>query len=578
MNPPFAAMNGNPNRILLVSALALWAGVASSTATAQLVGGGWQVRGHFEGDLEEERFGQALTGVGDVDGDGADDFAIGVPAADGTVLAGAGRVDVISGATGQVLQSYEGVASFRDFGFAVAGPGDLDGDTIPDIVIGARFEGVGPNPAAGVVRAYSHASGLELYRLDGQGFRDWFGYAVSSGPDANGDGIGDILVGAPRATAGGAAEVGEALLFSGADGSFLRSWAGEVDGDFFGGAVALVEDLDGDALADVVVGAPLTELLETPLAGVVEVYSGSTGARIHRFEGGAGGKLGFFVSDAHDVDGDGFTDILIAEPYGESGGLRPGLASLHSGATGALLQQWVGEADGDNFGWGVAGVRDVSCDGVPDLLVGARFHAAGGLTAAGRAYLYSGADYSLLRTFDGAAAGSWYGYSVADAGDTNADGFHDFLVGSPFSDPGGTRNSGEVDLHGYDPYLLSDTQTLSLAAGATILWTVAFPLSEAGKDYAMLASATGTGPSDLNGLQVPLTQDFLFSLFLTGSAPPLFTRAYGILDANGMATIEATAPPGLTIATQTYWFAVVTYDPPSSTRVSSAAVALDVVP
>ena len=108
----------------------------------------------------------------------------------------------------------------------------------------------------------------------------------------------------------------------------------------------------------------------------------------------------------------------------------------------ALLHQWYGSAGYDKFGHSVSGAGDTNGDGYADLIVGVFNRDSGGISSAGSAILYSGVDGSVLHEWHGSGAYDYFGWSVADAGDVNGDGFSDLIVGAPFVGPG-FQNNGD---------------------------------------------------------------------------------------------------------------------------------------
>ncbi len=156
-------------------------------------------------------------------------------------------------------------------------------------------------------------------------------------------------------------------------------------------------------------------------------------------------QFGHSVAYAGDVNGDGTPDFIIGAPEADPGGLdRAGCAYVYSGANGTLLYQKNGTSIFDRFGSSVAYAGDVDGDGRDDFIIGARFADPGGLTGAGSAYVYSGATGILLHNKNGAASGDALGFSVASAGDVNNDGKADFIVGAFGADPGGLGSAGSA--------------------------------------------------------------------------------------------------------------------------------------
>ena len=176
------------------------------------------------------RFGSAGCGVGDLDADGADDFAVGAP---GDGAEEEGSVSVYSGATGALLRVERGARPGAAFGASLAFAGDIDGDGFGDWVAGA------PGAGSGSAAAFSGKRGTLLHHLMGPAPGSRFGASVSSAGDLDGDGFDDLVVGAPRDGLGGP-EAGSVTAFSGADGAVLDRWTGD-PGERAGSAVAPID-------------------------------------------------------------------------------------------------------------------------------------------------------------------------------------------------------------------------------------------------------------------------------------------------------------------------------------------------
>lgn len=215
---------------------------------------------------------------------------------------------------------------------------------------------------------------------------------------------------------------------------------GENAGDRLGSSVSQAGDLNNDGFSDFIVGAPYS----LSKRGRVYIYSGATGDLLYTYYGEASGDLfGSLVSSAGDVNGDDCDDVIIGATQVSVG---PGRAYVYSGCTGQLLLTIVGEAHGDRFGK-VANAGDVNSDGYADVVVGAEENDAGGMNA-GRVYVFLGgagpypsiiaaadADY----IFTGDALDARFGHPVAGVGDVNHDGYDDIIVGEHGDDAGGTN-------------------------------------------------------------------------------------------------------------------------------------------
>ena len=196
--------------------------------------------------------------------------------------------------------------------------------------------------------------------------------------------------------------------------------------------VVVAGDVNVDGRADFIVGAWQAAPGGRADAGSAYVYSGADGSLLYQKDGGAtGDTFGWSVSAAGDVNWDGMADFIVGATRADPGGRADaGSVYVYSGADGSLLYQRDGGAEYNNFGHSVSAAGDVNGDGKADFIVGERLADPGGRLGAGSAYVYSGADGSILYQKDGVAANDRLGVSVSTAGDVNGDGKADFIVGA----------------------------------------------------------------------------------------------------------------------------------------------------
>jgi hypothetical protein len=346
-------------------------------------------------------FGHSVSGIGDVDGDGYADLIVGAYAeSPGLSPDSAGRAYVFSGHTGDTLYTLVSPSEEEGgcFGFAVSGAGDVDGDGRPDVIVGAYRENPNVVPADGG-RAYvfSGPTGVLLSTLvsPNEQVLGYFGFSVSGAGDLDGDGYSDLVVGAYKEVFSLAA--GRAYTFSGLTGAVLDTLAPPEEPPLgeFGFSVSGAGDVDDDGYADVVVGAPLEGPATTPPnRGKAYVFSGNGGGLLYTLLSPVGepfGYFGFSVSGAGDVDNDQCDDVIVGA-YGERSGSSPddaGRAFVFAGRSGALLSTLTSPSEELNgyFGYAVSDAGDVNGDGWADVVVGAPTENPGvALEDAGRAY------------------------------------------------------------------------------------------------------------------------------------------------------------------------------------------------
>jgi len=499
----------------------------------------------FDGMADGEILGWSVSDAGDVDGDGIDDVIVGARLASPNGLSFAGSVLVFSGATGAQLFRFDGLSAGDQLGWSVAGAGDVDGDGVPDLVVGAPCSDPNGRTDSGSAFVFSGATGTQIHRWDGLAAVDRFGSSVSGAGDVDGDGFADLIVGAPEADPNGLSQGGSAFLFSGATGTQIFGFAGAAAGALLGFSVSAAGDVDGDGFADLIVGAPGPPPTGAAGAGSVFVFSGVTGAQLGLLTGlGSQDRFGFSVSSAGDVDGDGIADLMVGAPTSTPGS-KPysGSAFVFSGATGNQLFRFDGRGGGEGLGASVWGPGDVNGDGFADLMVGAPNAVPGGQSS-GSAFVFSGATGDRLFRLNGMDLGDAFGFSVSGGGDVDGDGRADLVVGAYGADPSGLLAAGSAFVFTFNPILTASSATFSVSAGGTIDYAIDFPDVDSGQKYGILLSAKGTGPTLFKGLRIPLKMDGFFVASTHGNTPPQGSNFQGTLDPQGQALAQFTAAPG----------------------------------
>jgi hypothetical protein len=279
-----------------------------------------------------------------------------------------------------------------------------------------------------------------LLTLTGEAAGDFFGWVSADLGDIDADGARDFVVGAPFNAAGGRS-AGRAYVYSGKTGTQLFLGTGE-NRSLLGFSVSSAGDVDGDGISDVIAGGPQAGLQAAGAgAGLARIYSGKTGAHIRTLIGEqVDDAFGFSVWTAGDIDKDGRSDVIVGAPGSDAQGDKSGRAYVFSGATGATLFAFTGLAAGDLFGTAVAGLADLDADGYPDLAIGAR---NAGPSQRGRVYVYSGKAGHLIRQFEAdPSGGELGGFFVSSAGDVDKDGINDIYAGDYGDTPDDAGTTG----------------------------------------------------------------------------------------------------------------------------------------
>jgi hypothetical protein len=413
-------------------------------------------------DDRDSSFGSAL----DLNGDGAVELALGSPGADRK----RGRVDIYDGraasAGGTPTVTLAGASEDDQFGQSVASAGDVNGDGFADLVVGAPLADGNDRRNSGSISIYlggpSGISARPQRVLAGEDHYEFFGASVAGVGDVNGDGYADIVAGAPGATIDGMSDSGLVRVYWGsAEGIAARPSSivrGATGGERFGDTVSALGDVNGDGMGDFAVAAPNSSPGGRRRAGAVSIFVGRTSGPVmmpHRtLEGRMNDdQLGRSMSGAGDVNGDGFSDMLIRavrpDP-GDSAGAGEVYLYLgeNSGISATPHRVWIGATAGESLGQGLAFIGDVNGDGFDDIAMGAPRAAPGGRRDAGEVRVYRGSSAGVEamahRVIEGAMPSALFGGVLANVGDINADGFADLVVGSPLASPTGRMEAGTV--------------------------------------------------------------------------------------------------------------------------------------
>ncbi len=512
----------------------------------------------WNGLYDSSMFGSSVASAGDVNGDGFDDLIIGAYGWDtpggffdgGAAFVFHGGPNGIGGTDPASADAVlYGNGAHGEFGTSVAGAGDVNGDGFDDIVIGASYypsflpgtsldvDGAAfvflgsANGIVGFGPATAHA------RIFGNQIGSYFGHQVSSAGDVNGDGYDDILIGAPRqgvpfappvSPNQGSGAGGAALIFHGSASGITGTGFDDADATILpypvgqpvftqlqlGAGLGRAGDVNNDGYDDILVGA----------SGYTLVFHGSSSGIVGRDPASAATRidstssiyLSVHVSTAGDVNGDGFSDILLSDPsypvipfvssgagavfvfHGSSSGIdvsSPASADRIIEGTGGSLQE---------FGWRMSTAGDVDGDGYDDIMIG-DLEYPGSQQLEGSAYIFSGGPSGVSGTTDTAALvqftpgqtgaayqGNRSGFDVAGGADINGDGSSDVFMGAALFDAGQTDEGAVFVYHGGDGSSIPNQPPIASAGDPQFF----FDTNSDGFEFVHL---NGTGSSDGDG-------------------------------------------------------------------------------
>lgn len=414
--------------------------------------------GVIAGDTADTDTGYAVTGAGDVNGDGYDDVVLGAPSAgddgEGAIYIVFGKSVRFDEADVSTAVQFTGEMDGDQFGSRVAGVGDVNSDGYDDIVAAALYADTSNHNAGAVYIIYGSAnlaggSVKDLPTYTGTEDNAKLGFSVAAGGDINADGYTDVLIGAPyRNDRSGGVYIlyGQSDILTGGSASQLPLLSGQSDYDYAGYAVAS-GDINADGFSDIVASAPKRNTTERD-AGVIYIVYGQTAQHVSLSLSTAAVITGLTRSDRigqslaiGDINADSYGDIIIGAEYNdtaaENGGavyIYYGSASLSSSLSLSAATQLYNSANAEVAGQSVAWLGDVTNDGYGDFIVGAPSTSH---DETGRVFLVTGQSVVLATQvldnftyFTGETVADSFGNSVATAGDVNADGYGDAVFGA----------------------------------------------------------------------------------------------------------------------------------------------------
>ena len=495
--------------------------ICTAPATAQ------EMLSASEGLVGAERLGSAVARVSDLDGDGADDLAVG--AAD--ALGSAGGVVLVSSMTGARIAATAGTVPFGRLGAAIVTIEDVSGDGIVDIAVGEPGSG---GAYAGAVRLLNGKTLALVSTIPGSTPSALFGDRVVSLDDHTNDGVREIAVASPAETNG----AGAVRVIDTVNGTVLQTFVGSAPFDALGTGLGTIQDLSGDGLIDLVIGAPGFDPPGVNGGGLVNLGDPATGAVFLSIPGlGPNDALGFSCDGTPDINGDTFPDLVGGAPGATVSGMAgAGSCFALAGTSGTVIHRVDGLNSNDAMGWYVAGLGDLEGDGVGDYSCGSPSATVNGVVDAGRVYVVSG-GVGLSYEFTGVATGVGLGAVCRSFGDLDGDTRADLVIGSPDHDGGAGADVGRVEIR------------RGLAASVTVETS-----GQYGSPFNLTIQAT---PGAMAFLVVDVASGSVpspYGTFCLGFTPSILVRAVGPIPATGYhlasGLLPTSGPPSVTIYVQ----------------------------
>jgi hypothetical protein len=406
-----------------------------------------------DADQASAQFGFSVACGGDVNGDGYSDVIVGANLYDDG-FANEGVVFIYYGSSSGLSATHNAIAddanqANANFGAKIACAGDVNGDGYSDVIIGSYTYDDNLVDEGVAFVYYGSSSGLsaspDCMLDDANGPGASFGYSVASAGDVNGDGFSDVIIGAYTYNYMGNIDYGLSYVYHGGPDGLNTSTTWSAEGNQFGAQfgvrVSCAGDVNADGYSDVIIGAYGYDNGQ-PSEGVAFIYHGSASgintipaAMVESNQANA--NMGFSVAGAGDVNGDGYSDVIVGAYLYDNGEVDEGAAFIYQGSvsginTTAAAMVECNQANA-NMGFSVAGAGDVNGDGYSDIVVGAWLY-GDGQTDEGAAFIYngsaSGINTTAAATLESNQASAFMGFSVASAGDVNGDGYSDVIIGA----------------------------------------------------------------------------------------------------------------------------------------------------
>ncbi|SDH39284.1 Por secretion system C-terminal sorting domain-containing protein [Dyadobacter soli] len=433
----------------------------------------------LECNQADAKMGYSVSSAGDFNGDGFSDVLVGIPnyhitgQNDGMVKLYFGSADGVK--ANSIPMDLSPPTDGGYFGISVATAGDINADGFSDILVGAHQATLGQANEGIVLAFYGAITNYGAWQVITAGQADAkFGYSVAPAGDVDADGYSDVIIGS-RFYGSDQSQAGEgaAYIYRGSANGLLDNNPTIIEGNQYdaamGNKVSSAGDVNGDGYSDVLISAYLYDAPNLKDQGRVYLHLGSSNGinplPEKTFEGGqVDARMGSSIACAGDVNGDGYSDILLGTQYYDNGQFNEGAVFLYHGSKDGIVGTWASLLESNQanawFGTAIASAGDVNGDGYSDIMIGCHTF-DNGQTDEGHVFVYHGSAGGINPTghtqITSNNPGAEIGFSVATAGDVNADGYSDVVVGAPYYDLGENNEGVAFVYYGSQAGLVTNT-------------------------------------------------------------------------------------------------------------------------
>jgi hypothetical protein len=542
------------------------------------------------GTSDYERLGEEIAFFEDITSDGVSElYSMSMmedPYNYQTMIINIKAIDPINGT---ILWQVAG-SSDRPYWYAIAEIafiGDLNSDGVSDIYHASAYASTNGFYQNGYIKVLDGSDGNILWEIHGTSDYERLGEATTFIDDIDGDGVGEILSAVSSASTNGFSQNGYIKVLNSLDGSILWQVHGTSDNEYLGEGITFIDDINGDAVSDILSLSPYASTNGLSQNGCIRVIDPIHGTILWQVDGTSDNEyLGAGITFIDDINGDAVSDILSPSPHAYTNGLSSnGCIRVIDPIHGTILWQVDGTSDNEHLGEGITFIDDIDGDGVGEILSAASSASTNGFYQNGCIKALNGLDGTIIWQAHGTNDHANLGHEMILHDDITNDGVAELTTKSYGHDVSWTEGMIAIDgsngntLWGIDdgielvllvPNLdidndgntewifvsddklclastapqkgmTSSASMLSAGQGGNIFYNLDYPDSCAFYRYSLLFSMT-SGSVNIQGLNVPLGYDLWLAQSYSGIYPQPFMYPTGFLDADGDAQAGLSVP------------------------------------